>query len=57
MLKRMPTHYGDETCASCAVAGDYIFLAHHTESSIKPGLCIDNVMTSIVLTNDDKNAI
>ena len=29
MLKRMPTHCGDETCASCVVAGDYIFLAHH----------------------------
>lgn len=29
MIKRMPTHYGDETCASCVVAGDYIFLAHH----------------------------
>lgn len=29
MIKRMPTHCGDETCASCVVAGDYIFLAHH----------------------------
>jgi len=29
MLKRMPTHCGDETCSSCVVAGDYIFLAHH----------------------------
>lgn len=29
MLKRMPSHYGDETCPSCVVAGDYIFLAHH----------------------------
>lgn len=29
MLKRMPTHCGDETCASCVVAGDFIFLAHH----------------------------
>ena len=29
MVKRMPTHCGDETCASCVVAGDYIFLAHH----------------------------
>jgi 2-iminobutanoate/2-iminopropanoate deaminase len=29
MLKKMPTHCGDETCASCVVAGDYIFLAHH----------------------------
>lgn len=30
MIKRMPTHCGDETCASCVVAGDYVFLAHHT---------------------------
>ena len=29
MMKRMPTHCGDETCSSCVVAGDYIFLAHH----------------------------
>jgi 2-iminobutanoate/2-iminopropanoate deaminase len=29
MLKKMPTHCGDETCASCVVAGDFIFLAHH----------------------------
>lgn len=29
MIRRMPTHCGDDTCASCVVAGDYIFLAHH----------------------------
>ena len=29
MLKKMPTHCGDETCAACVVAGDFIFLAHH----------------------------
>ncbi len=29
MLQRMPPHTGDETCASCVVAGDFIFLAHH----------------------------
>ena len=29
MIKRMPTHCGDDTCASCVVAGDFIFLAHH----------------------------
>lgn len=29
MIKRMVTHCGDDTCASCVVAGDYIFLAHH----------------------------
>lgn len=28
MLQRMPSHYGDETCSSCVVAGDFISLAH-----------------------------
>ena len=29
MIKRMPTHCGDESCPSCVVAGDFIYLAHH----------------------------
>jgi 2-iminobutanoate/2-iminopropanoate deaminase len=29
MIERMPTHCGDETCPSCVVAGDFVFLAHH----------------------------
>ena len=29
MTKKIPTHYGDDTCSSCVVAGDFIFLAHH----------------------------
>lgn len=29
MIRRMPTHCGDETCPACVVAGDFIFLAHH----------------------------
>ncbi len=29
MIKRMPTHCGDDTCPSCVIAGDFIFLAHH----------------------------
>ena len=29
MLKKMPTHCGDETCSSCVIAGDFIYLAHH----------------------------
>lgn len=29
MLKKMPTHCNDETCSSCVVAGDFIYLAHH----------------------------
>ena len=30
MIKRMPTNCGDDTCPSCVIAGDFIFLAHHT---------------------------
>jgi len=29
MLKKMPSHCEDDTCASCVVAGDFIYLAHH----------------------------
>lgn len=29
MIQRYGNHYGDDTCSSCVVAGDYIFLAHH----------------------------
>jgi thiamine biosynthesis lipoprotein len=29
MLKRMSHPSGDDTCSSCVVAGDFIFLAHH----------------------------
>lgn len=29
MVTKMPTHCGDDTCSSCVVAGDFIFLAHH----------------------------
>ena len=29
MQKRMPTNCGDNTCPSCVIAGDFIFLAHH----------------------------
>ena len=29
MLQKMPTHCGDDTCSSCVIAGDFIFLAHH----------------------------
>lgn len=25
----MPTNCEDDTCSSCVIAGDYIFLAHH----------------------------
>ncbi len=29
MIKRMPSHTRDDTCPSCVVAGDFIYLAHH----------------------------
>ena len=29
MLKRIPNHFGDDTCSSCVVAGDFIYLAYH----------------------------
>ena len=29
MVQRIPTNCDDETCPSCVVAGEYIFLAHH----------------------------
>lgn len=29
MIKRYPTHCGDDTCASCVEAGGFIYLAHH----------------------------
>lgn len=29
MMIKIPNHYGDDTCSSCVVAGDFIYLAHH----------------------------
>ena len=29
MITRTMNHYGDDTCASCVRAGDFIYLAHH----------------------------
>lgn len=29
VIKRIPTHCGDDTCSSCVIVGDFIFLAHH----------------------------
>jgi len=34
----MPTHCGDDTCPSCVVAGDFIFLAHHAGGSTGQGI-------------------
>jgi 2-iminobutanoate/2-iminopropanoate deaminase len=43
----MPTHCGDETCPSCVVAGDYIFLAHHAG-----GFDVDDVVHQTRITFD-----
>lgn len=29
MIIKMPTNCGDDTCSSCVIAGEFIFLAHH----------------------------
>lgn len=29
MIRRIHSHYGDDTCSSCVRAGDFLFLAHH----------------------------
>ena len=29
MIRKIPTHRGDDTYSTCVVAGDFIFLAHH----------------------------
>jgi 2-iminobutanoate/2-iminopropanoate deaminase len=40
MVRRMPTHCGDETCPSCVVAGDFIFLAHHAGGFESDGVVV-----------------
>ena len=38
MFRKMPTHCGDDTCSSCVVAGDFIYLAHHAGGFDKPDI-------------------
>jgi 2-iminobutanoate/2-iminopropanoate deaminase len=38
MIKRLPTHCGDDTCPSCVVAGELIYLAHHAGGFDKPDI-------------------
>ena len=38
MIRKMPTHCGDETCSSCVVAGDFIYLAHHAGGFEQPDI-------------------
>lgn len=28
-ITKMPTHCGDDTCSSCVIARDFVFLANH----------------------------
>lgn len=62
MIKRLPTHCGDETCPSCVVAGDYIFLAHHAGGFEKNDItyqtrvafeAMKNTLASVGATLDD----
>lgn len=62
MIRRLPTHCGDETCPSCVVAGDYIFLAHHAGGFEKNDIAhqtrvafeaIKNTLASVGATLDD----
>ncbi|WP_312431365.1 RidA family protein [Lacrimispora sp.] len=62
MIRRMPTHCGDDTCSSCVIAGDYIFLAHHGGGHDKEDIIhqmqktfesMENTLASIDATLDD----
>jgi len=62
MLMRMPSHCGDESCASCVVAGDFIFLAHHAGGHEKADIvyqtratfeAISKTLASVGATLDD----
>lgn len=62
MIKRLPTHCSDETCSSCVVARDYIFLAHHAGGFEKNDIAyqtriafeaIKNTLASVGTTLDD----
>ena len=49
MIKRLPTHCGDETCPSCVVAGDYIFLAHHAGGFEKKDIAYQTIASFAVI--------
>ena len=62
MLKKMPTHCGDETCSSCVVAGDFIYLAHHAGGFDKKDIAhqmkatfesVQNTLASVGATLND----
>lgn len=62
MIRRMPTHCGDDTCSSCVVAGDYFFLAHHGGGQDKEDIVhqirktfesMENTLVSVGATLDD----
>lgn len=53
MIRRMPTHCGDETCPSCVVAGEFIFLAHHAggfgsdDVAAQTRACLEGMKTTL----------
>ena len=62
MLKKMPTHCGDDTCSSCVVAGDFIYLAHHAGGFDKQDIvhqmrvtfeCMQSTLSSVGATLND----
>ncbi len=62
MIKRMSTHCGDDTCSSCVVAGDFIYLAHHAGGFDKQDIThqvratferIRNTLSTVNSTLDD----
>jgi len=62
MIKRMFTNCGDQTCPSCVVAGDYIFLAHHADGHDREDIeyqmeatfeCLNETLVSVGATLED----
>ena len=51
MIRKMPTHCGDDTCSSCVVAGDFIFLAHHGGGQDKEDIAAKTTATHRTLSS------
>jgi 2-iminobutanoate/2-iminopropanoate deaminase len=52
MVKKMPTHCGDDSCVSCIVVGDYSFFAYRGD-----GHDVNAPFESIKYTSSTVNAI
>jgi len=62
MIMKIPNHHGDGTCSSCAVAGDFVYLAHHGGGHDKKDVehqmratfdSVRNTLTSVGATLND----